>query len=185
MSKIINQEKKDKKTKEKNPILEESNTRIFKNILIAILIMLYFVAIYVSNIYVQEDIFTRGLQVATMILLLISIIVFEVAYKKDSGVLAISGIEALILACHALSLRYITTLFSWDIGWYVTISGYVFAIYFVFKSIIIYTSGRKKYLNSFSDIAEIVKKDKPVRKEAIKRNTNEDEENEKEGVKID
>ena len=149
--------------------MDRANTRIFKNIVVAILILAYFVGIYLANKYLPADIFSRVLQVVTMVLLFISIIVFEIAYKKDSGILAITGIEILILACHALAIPYVLTVFGWDFHWYTTISGYVFAIYLVFKSIVIYTSGRKKYLHSFSDIAEIVKEDEPRKKEAVKR----------------
>jgi len=159
---------KKNESKEKNPIMEKTNTRIFKNIIGAILIILYFVGTYIAYDFIQPEIFERVLQTLTMILLAISIIIFEIAYKKDNGILAISGIEALVIACHALAIPYVTTVFKWDLRWYVTISGYTFAIYFVFKSIVVYTSGRKEYLNSFSDIAEIVK-DEPRKKTAVKR----------------
>lgn len=153
-----------------NPIMEKANKKIFLNILGAILIMLYFVLTYLAYTFLQANVFERCLQTATMVLLAITIVTFEIAYKKDSGLLAINGIEALIIACHALAIPYVTTVHKWDLRWYVTISGYAFAIYFVFKSIVVYTSGKKKYLDSFSDISEIVKKDEPRKKVAIKHN---------------
>lgn len=168
---------RESKRKEKNPIMEKTNTRIFINVIIAILIMLYFVALHVGYDKLNEEIFSRVLQVTTMLLLGIAIIIFEVAYKKDSGIMAINGIETLVLACHSLSIPYITEVFAFDFRWYVTISAYVFAIYFVFKAIVIYTLGRKEYLKSLSDIPEIVKKEEPKKKVATKRN--------KEGEKID
>lgn len=155
-------------SKEKNPIMEKTNTKIFWNILNAILIILYFVGTYIAYDFLQPEIFEKTLETATMVLLATAIIIFEIAYKKDNGILAISGIEALIIACHALAIPYVTTVSKWDLRWYVTISGYAFAIYFVFKSIVVYTSGRKKYLDSFSDIAEIVKEE-PTKKKAVKR----------------
>lgn len=155
-------------SKEKNPIMEKTNTKIFWNILNAILIILYFVGTYIAYDFLQPEIFEKTLETATMVLLATAIIIFEIAYKKDNGILAISGIEALVIACHALAIPYVTTVFKWDLRWYVTISGYAFAIYFVFKSIVVYTSGRKKYLDSFSDIAEIVKEE-PTKKKAVKR----------------
>lgn len=159
---------KGKESKEKNPIMDKTNIRIFWNIISAILIIMYFAGTYVAYDYVQPDLFERVLQTLTMVLLAVSIIIFEIAYKKDNGVLALSGIEALVIACHALAIPYVTTVCKWDLRWYVTISGYAFAIYYVFKSIVVYTSGRKKYLNSFSDISEIVKEE-PRKKTAVKR----------------
>lgn len=155
---------------EKKRILDKTNTKIFKNIIFAIFILLYFVGTYVAYLKLPEYVFSRALQVTTMVLLAIALIVFEIAYKKDSGLLALNGIEALVLACHALAIPYVLQVFKWQLTWYVTISGYVFAIYFVFKSIVIYTSGRKKYLHSFSDIADIVKEEEPKKKKAVKRN---------------
>lgn len=163
------EETEQEKQKKKNPIMEKTNTRIFTNVLIAIIIMVYFVGLYLGYDKLEENIFERALQLATMVLLAITIIVIEIAYKKDSGLLAINGIEALVLSCHTLSIPYITQLFSFDFKWYVTISAYIFAIYFVFKSIVIYTLGRKEYLRSLSDIREIVKEEEPRKKEATKR----------------
>lgn len=170
-------DKEEKIQEEKdNPIMEKANKKIFLYIMSAILILLYFVLTYLAYTYLQPNVFERCLQSATMILLAITIVIFEIAYKKDSGLLALNGIEALFIACHALAIPYITTVYKWDLRWYVTISGYAFAIYFVFKSIIVYTSGKKKYLDSFSDIPEIVKKDEPRKKVAIKHNKADGEE---------
>lgn len=159
--------------KEKQTIIEKTNTKIFTNVLIAIAIMSYFVALYLCYGKLETNIFERGLQLVTMILLAITIILFEVAYKRDNGMLAINGIEMLVLSCHALSIPYIIQVFGFDLRWYVTISGYIFAIYFVFKSIVIYTLGRKEYLKSLSDIPEIVKKEEPRKKEATKKKVEE------------
>ena len=98
-------------TEDKNPIMEKTNTKIFKNILYAILIMLYFVGIYIAYIKLEEEIFSRTLQVVTMGLLAITIIIFEISYKKDNGIAAINGIETLILACHALAIPYVLKVF--------------------------------------------------------------------------
>lgn len=158
------------KPTEKNPIMEKTNTKIFINIIIAILIMIYFVALHIGYDKINEEIFSRVLQIATMLLLLIAIVLFEIAYKKDSGTIAINGIEILVLSCHSLSIPYITEVSDFDFKWYATISAYIFAIYFIFKAIVIYTLGRKEYLKSLSDIPEIVKKEEPKKKVATKRN---------------
>ncbi len=161
--------KKIRKQESKNPIMDRTNNKIFVNILIAIAIILYFVATYICYTKLDVAIFERVLQVATLVLLAITITLFEVAYKKDSGTLAIIGIEFLIVSCHALSIPYILQVYGWDLRWYVTISGYMFAIYFVFKSIVVYLLGRKEYVKSLSDIAEIVKEEEPAKKEATKK----------------
>lgn len=169
IEKEYQKQKKIRKQESKNPIMDKANTKIFINVLIAVIIMACFVGLYVGHNFLTDNVFERVLQLSTMVALAASIVLFEVAYKKDDGMLAINGIEILVLACHALSIPYITTLFSLDFGWYVVISAYVFAIYFVFKAIVVYTKGRKDYVKSLSDIPEIIKEEEPTKKEAVKR----------------
>ncbi len=81
---------------------------------------------------------------------------------------------------------HVITLFKYDFQFYLLTSSYIISIYYVLKAIILYTKGRKEYLESLSDISEIVKKDKPIKKAAKKRNKKETEEiKEKEGTKND
>ena len=65
-------------------------------------------------------------------------------------------------------------IYEFDFRTYLLTSAFVFAIYYILKSIIIYTRARIKYLKTLSDISEIVK-DEPVVKEAKKRKDEEDE----------
>ena len=63
---------------------------------------------------------------------------------------------------------------DYDFRLYLLFSSYAISAYFILKSIIIYTRGRKEYEKSFSDISEIVKKDEPKKKEATKSRIKED-----------
>ena len=165
---------KEKKQKEKNSIMEETKKKIIKNSIVAALILLSFVGIFVAYSVVQDNMFTRIWQGITMSLLVVSIVIFEFAYKKDSGTLALNGIEILVLACFALTIEYIKIRFNVEIKIYTIVFGVVFLVYYLLKTFIIYTSGRKQVLNSLSDIAEIVKEDKPKKKVAVKRKKGED-----------
>ena len=167
---------KDKESKENNQIMKDTKKIILKDCIVAVLIILGFVGIYVTYSILQDNIFSRAWQIITMLLLGISIVFFEIAYKKDSGVIAINGIEILLFACYVLTLEYIKTRYSINVKLYELISGAVFVIYYLFKIFVIYTTGRKKVLNSLSDIADIVKEDEPKRKKAIKRKKREGEE---------
>jgi len=73
------------------------------------------------------------------------------------------------LATAVLTLEYITNRFKFQFNSYSSTVSYVFAIYFVLKSIVIYTKGRKEVEKSLSDIEEIVKKEEPIKKEATKK----------------
>ena len=73
--------------KESNKIIIK---KIFENIIIAIAIMLYFIIINFSYLRMDENMLLQGIKIASMIVLFFSITIFEVAYHKDSGRIAIN-----------------------------------------------------------------------------------------------
>lgn len=154
--------------KEKNELYK----KLFKNIMIAIVISIYFIFLNLGSVNIEKDIFLTDIKVFSMIILGISIIIFEKAYRKDSGELTINAIETLVLASYTLSIIYVTNLFKFDFRYYVLTSSYIFSIYYVFKDIIIYTRENRKYLRELSDISDIVKKEEPSKKKATKKNVN-------------
>ena len=131
--------------------------------------MVYFIILNIA--YSAMDIIRleKDIEVFAGAFLVVGIIIIEIAYKKDSGIKAITGIEFLILALHSLSIMHVITLMKYDFRYYLLTSSYVISIYYVLKAIILYTKGRKNYLKSLSDISEIVKKEEPTKKEAKKR----------------
>ena len=151
--------------KENNKIIRK---KIFENIIIAIAMMIYFIIINFSYLRMEESLLLQGIKIASIVILFFSIIIFEVAYRKDSGRIAINGIEVLVLAIHTLTIWTVINRFKIEFDTYVLISTYTFAIYYILKSIIIYTIEKKKYLDSLSDIHEIVSNE-PIKKEAKKR----------------
>lgn len=186
--KIENNNKEDKKVKEKNKeeeknkklpkeISQEILKKIFRNLLKAIGIMLYFMVLNLAYTSMKQERLIEDIKVFSGAFLLVGLIMLEKAYKEDKGEPAITGIEFICLSLHSLSIMHVITMFKYDFRYYLLTSSYVFAIYFVLKSIILYTKGRKDYLNSLSDIPEIVKKDEPVKKEAKKRNEEKEVEN--------
>ena len=64
--------------------------------------------------------------------------------------------------------------YQYDFQIYTAASSYIFAIYYVLKSIIIYTNCKRKMLENISDIKSIVQKEEPVKKEATKRTKKEE-----------
>ena len=141
---------------------------IFKNLLKAIGIMCYFIILNFAYTRMNTDRLINDIEVFSGIFLVIGLVMLEIAYKKDSGKSAISGIELLVLSMHSLSINHIITFYKYDFRFYLLVSSYVFAIYYVLKSVVIYTKEKREYLKSLSDISEIVKEE-PVKKEAEKR----------------
>ena len=153
------------KEKENNKMIRK---KVFENLIIAIAMMLYFILINFSYLRMEEDMLLKGLKIASLIVLLLTIIIFEIAYHKDSGKIAIHGIETLNLAFHTLTIWHIEKKLNISFETYILFSTYAFAIYYILKSILIYTNEKRKYLKSLSDIHEIVSKE-PIKKEAKKR----------------
>lgn len=144
--------------------------KIFKNLLKAIGIIIYFMILNLAYSSMKHERLLEDIKVFSGSFLLVGLLCMEKAYKSEKGELVILGIELLILSFHSLSIIHIITLFNYNFQYYLLTSSYIFAIYYVLKSIILYTKEKNAYLKSFSDISEIVKKDKPQKKEAKKRN---------------
>ena len=150
-------------------INEKHMKKIYLNVLKAIIVMLYFFVLNVAYSNVSAGYLEKGIEICTMIFLFVAIFIFEVAYKKDNDDLAIQGIEILVLATYTLTSQHITKKFEFNFKSYSLVASYIFAIYFILKSIVIYTKGRREMAEDLSDIKEIVKKDEPVKKEATKK----------------
>lgn len=167
---VETENKKDQKKKIPKEISQEILKKIFANILRAIGIMLYFIILNLAHSTMQQERLVGDIEVFAGAFLVVGIYFFERAYKKDNGYTAITGIEFLVLSLHSLSIMHVITMFHYDFRYYLLTSSYVFSIYYVLKAIILYTKEKRAYLNSLSDISEIVKKEEPIKKEAKKRN---------------
>lgn len=164
-------------------VSEKYMKKIYLNVLKAIIIVLYFFVLNVACENVNPQYLEKGIELCTMILLFISIFIFEWAYRKDDDDLAIQGIEILILSAYTLTSQHITKKFDFPLKNYLLVASYIFAIYFILKCIVVYTKGRKEMAENLSDIKEIVQKDEPVKKEATKKKKEDVKEEELEEIK--
>ncbi len=141
---------------------------VYKNILIAIIVMLYFIMINTLYYKLEDLMLLNVLKILSIVILVFGIVLLEIAYRKEKGGLGINSIETIVLAGHTLSTAHIVQLQKFEFANYILVSSYMFSIYFLFKSIIIYTKERRDYLNSLSDIKEIVSNE-PIKKTATKK----------------
>ena len=131
------------------------NSIIFKNMIIAIIIMIYTYFLVMGFVNISSEKYIIDLMVFSILLLFLSIIIFEIAYKKDSGKLAINGIEVLVLAIVTFYLPYMYAYFHNDYNTIVILLGIVYAIYYSTKSIISTKLEKRKYKKTSSDIKNI------------------------------
>lgn len=149
---------KEIKSNKKLPIeeLNKINGKIFSNICLAIVIMIYLNFVILGFMNIESSIYITDLKVFSITLLFISIVIFEYAYKKDSGRYAVHGIEILTLAFITMAFIYINLILSDKFVYIVVLTLYVFAIYYVAKSIVIYNKMKKRYF--INAMKEIIKK---------------------------
>ena len=150
--------KKEIQANNKIPQEEEQTMlqKLFQNIGLAIMVLVYFNFIVLGFINIQSNVFLTDIKVFSMAMLIIAIGVFEFAYKKESGRYAIHGIEILILAFVTMALLYINLMWQDKFIPIAVFISYVFCIYYVVKSIIIYCKIKKKY--TASEIKKMIKK---------------------------
>ncbi len=141
---------------------------VYRNIIIAIVIMIYFIGINSMYYKLKNNNLLIILKILSMAILLLGIIVLEIAYRKENGKLGTNAIEIIVLAGHTLSTAHIVALQKFHFANYILVSSYLFSIYYLFKAVFIYTKEKRDYLNSLSDIKEIVAND-PVKKTATKK----------------
>ncbi len=148
------------KTKLPYEVKDKIKKEIFTNIIMAIVIIAYFIFIILGSNNSVKSVRSIVLNVFSFLFLGLAIVLFEIAYRKDKGNLAINGIEALIIAILNLFLPYI--IFELDEVYkrnYLLSTTFI-AIYYTLKSIYISLKIRNKYMDSISDVKEIVKKEK-------------------------
>lgn len=155
----IDEIKKTIKEKKKIPKeeMEKINKSIFRNIVIAICIIIYFMFLNLGQRNIKADVYVTDLKVFSMCILFISIALIEVAYKKDNGEIAMYGIEMIVLALSTVALIYVNLMQSTKYSYIISAMSYIFAIYYLIKSIIIYLRKKKQYF--VDDMKEIINKD--------------------------
>ena len=147
---------KEKKTLPKEET-KKINKVLFKNIVIAGLILIYFMFLNLGFVNIKDDVYITDLKVFGMCILLLAIALIENSYKKENGEIALYGIEMIILAITTIGLIYVKLMFSSRYVYIASAISYIFAIYYVVKSIVIYIKKKKQYF--VNDMKEIIKKE--------------------------
>lgn len=147
-----------KQTKLSKDEKKKINKKIFQNIVMAIGVVIYFMFINLGFSNIEQSTYLTDLKVFGAVTIGITIILFEKAYKKDSGELTIYGIEMLIISICTLLTSYVYKIYNKKFIYIFTSVAMLFAVYYVGKSIVIYVKMKNKALKKASDIHKIVRK---------------------------
>ncbi len=164
----------DEKTKLPYEVKDKIKREVFTNIVVGSVIITYFIFIVLGSVGSVKNVRIIDLNIFSFLFLGIAIFLFEIAYRKDDGKLAVYGIESLVVAIFTLFLPYIIFELDGAHKKYYLMSSIYIAVYYIVKSIYISTKTKSKYMNNISDVKEIVKKEKTKRR--IKENLEEIEE---------
>lgn len=159
------EEEINEKRKMPKEVKESLRKEIFTNIIICTCLVAYFLFLFLGSVDKTKAVRVIDLKIFSIIYLAASIILFEIAYKKDSGKIAIHGVEILLVAIMTLFLPYI--IFELDSKYqkiYYFVGEYI-AVYYVIKCIFIAIIRKRKYSKDVSDIKEIIKKEKRIIKD--------------------
>lgn len=151
--------------------------KITKDLIIAICLIAYVLILALAYTKMNIDRLSKDIQVFAGTFLVLGLLGLEKAYKSDDGKTAITAIELLVMSFYSLSIMHMVALIKCDFINYMFFSAGAIAIYYFIKEIIIFTKQKRDDLKNLSDISEIVKKDKPIKKEAKKRTKEEKIEN--------
>ena len=156
------------------PEKKDKNSKIIEkvlNIIYLILIILYFISLYLIQINYDSNFFIKYFKISSFVLLIVSLITFEIAYKKENTKIGIHGIETLVVSIFTLLIQYMTRVFYVGIQEYIKLCIGITIAYYILKIIIKYTNENKQKLDNLSDIKEIVKA-KPIKKLTKRKNIN-------------
>lgn len=169
--KIISEfEEKIEKTKKMPQDIENKlNKKLIENISMAIAIIVYFMSSIFGKERINATNYTNLLKTYTMCLGILSIIIFEFSYKKESVKSMYTGIEVLILSIVTMFSIYICKVQELKYIFYLALFAYAFSIYYLIKDILIYNKTKKEYLKTLTDIEEITKKEEPQKAKVTSR----------------
>jgi len=117
--------------------LEKKFKKIFTNILLAILIVLFFGITLLKKIKVSDIQFENFLKTSSVVCLVLSLILFENSYYKDNENLFLNAIEIAGLGICVLYLLNITIKQNISLNFCIIIMIAAFVLYYIVKSIII------------------------------------------------
>ena len=146
---------------------------VLANLAYSSMIMIYFMFFNIQYEVVSEAILIKYINISSIMFLILSIVMIEISYKKEDDTTMMYGLEFLALAIFTLLIKHMPKLLSCNTQTYILVGSYLFAIYYMLKSSILYTKEKQEELKKYSDIKEIVKEE-PIKKVAKRKNKKEE-----------
>ena len=134
---------------------EKIDKNILENLCFGIAFLLYFIFLNLGAMHIRPEVYLVDLKVFSLVSIAITIGTYERAYHKDSGRIAIHGIELMVLSIITLIALYIQQTYPAILTDILNAVAVLYAVYFVMKSIIVHLEMKKVALKRASDIRKI------------------------------
>ena len=152
----------EEKRKLPQTLKDNISTEIFQNILAAIIIVAYLCTINIIYYKLANNMFEEYMKYFALGIILITIIVFEISYRKNSLKFCFIGIELLICGVLSLYIPYIYLHTTTALRCTIMILPVGLVMYYGIKSLIIFKQKQLNYQNNLSDVKEILKETEKV-----------------------
>lgn len=149
----------------KKPIVKD----VITNVTYLILVVIYFVCFNTQGTLLDSVTLEKYIEISSITFLFISIVLFEMGYRKEKTKIFINGIEFLALAVFTLLIKHMPKVLGNTMRNYTEIGTYAFIAYYMLKTAVMYTKMKHDQLKNMSDIKEIVKEE-PAKKTTKRKN---------------
>lgn len=146
------------KKKIPNEVKEKVNSKIFENVIFGIIMLIYLGALNLGAGNIPTENYLVDLKVFGILLLILTIILFEFAYKKDKTSLWLHGVEVMLGAIFTIYLIYLYSMYNKTLGSIINTVAIAYLLYYGVKILIERRNTIKNYNKSLGDIGEIVKR---------------------------
>ena len=141
-------------------VKKQITNKVFYTLVVAIILVLYFLAINITYYNFESNIFEHYLKYFALGISIVTVITFEVGYRKNSKEIAIIGVELFICGILSLYIPYIFLHTTQKLRIIFMVVPVGIVIYYFIKSFIIYKRDKTKYINDhLSDVKDLLKSD--------------------------
>lgn len=157
-----NIKKLDEQIRESKKIPKEYKKKMRKqtilNVVTVLCMVIYLVSINILSLYLETGTYLKVIKILSVILAGISIVYFELSYRKDNEKLFLYGTEVLIISMITLFSTYAYFIYFDTYNKILGIVAGILVIYYLIKILIIRSRMKKQYYKEQNDIKEIIKK---------------------------
>ena len=138
--------KQEIKTESKLPMeeLKKVYKSSFIKALCGIMALFYFLMLNITFSKMNTDSYLRVLKVLSIVELAITIIIYEIAYKKESDKFALTGVEIMFLSISSLVAMYVLKNYITVFKYITTIMALIFSSYYMIKLIVMLIKQKKQ-----------------------------------------